>query len=85
MEAGWCCEHCGHPHDPANGRCLTVHHYDGDPKNNLYTNLVALCQACHLHIQARYQVGQGFLLPAPAWVRKRGLAWNQSQSILLNE
>ena len=53
-ESGWCCEQCGHSHDPKNGYCLTVHHLDGHKPNVLYTNLVALCQRCHLRIQAKY-------------------------------
>jgi 5-methylcytosine-specific restriction endonuclease McrA len=26
---------------------LTVHHKDGDPRNNAMENLIALCQQCH--------------------------------------
>jgi len=52
-EAGWRCVRCGHAHDPAAGRCLTVHHFDGDKANNERWNLMALCQACHLSVQAR--------------------------------
>jgi hypothetical protein len=38
---------------------LTVHHIDGDKKNNVKHNLIVLCQRCHLrldlyrHIQKR--------------------------------
>lgn len=73
--ADWTCEHCGHTHDPATGHCLTVHHLDLNPANCKESNLVALCQKCHLHIQARYIPGQ-LLLPGidpPAWMIKRGL------------
>jgi hypothetical protein len=49
--AGWRCEACGAPHNPAAGYCLTVHHKDGDPGNNNPENLVALCQRCHLKVQ----------------------------------
>ena len=72
--AGWRCEHCGHPHDPQAGRTLTVHHLDGQPANCAPENLVALCQRCHLRIQARYRPGQGFLFGAPEWALRRGLA-----------
>lgn len=51
--ADWRCIRCGHPHDPAAGRCLTVHHLDGDKGNCRWWNLLALCQACHLSVQAR--------------------------------
>jgi len=70
--AGGRCERCGHLHDPANGRTLTVHHLDGNPANCAPENLVALCQACHLHVQATYRPGQ---LPLPGmgepWLERR--------------
>jgi hypothetical protein len=52
-EAGWRCERCGAPHDPAVGYCLTVHHLDGDRSNCSRENLEALCQRCHLRAQRR--------------------------------
>lgn len=57
-DAGWKCERCGHPHDPAAGRTLTVHHLDSNPQNCQPENLAALCQACHLHIQKTLLPGQ---------------------------
>ena len=65
--AGWRCENCGHPHDPQSRHVLTVHHLDLNPQNNSETNLVALCQRCHLSVQAHYRPGQLFLLPPPWW------------------
>jgi 5-methylcytosine-specific restriction endonuclease McrA len=56
--AHWNCENCGHPHDPETGHTLTVHHLDGDKANCAGWNLVALCQRCHLSIQAIYHIGQ---------------------------
>lgn len=52
-EAGWRCEWCGARHGephPVTGSkvVLTVHHIDGDARNNARSNLVALCQKCHL-------------------------------------
>ena len=72
--AGWCCENCGHPHSFP-GYVLTVHHLDGDKGNCGDRNLVALCQRCHLSIQARYRVGQLTLsgIDRPAWMVRRGL------------
>lgn len=72
--AGWRCEHCNHEHDPEHGYTLTVHHLDGDKANVDGTNLVALCQRCHLHVQARYHPGQ-MALPGCAfpWMQSRGL------------
>lgn len=29
---------------------LTVHHIDGNPKNNSRQNLIALCERCHLRL-----------------------------------
>ncbi len=72
--AGWRCEHCGHEHDPATGHTLTVHHLDMHPPNCDYTNLVALCQRCHLHVQAKWKPG-GVIPTAwggpPAWLTVR--------------
>lgn len=77
-KAGWKCEHCGHAHDPASGHVLTVHHLDGNPANCKWTNLVALCQRCHLHVQATWKPGG--VIPAgwdgvPEWITRRGLAY----------
>lgn len=47
------CVRCGHAHAPMLGRTLTVHHFDGDKSNCERWNLMALCQACHLSVQAR--------------------------------
>ena len=74
VAAGWCCEHCGHEHDPEHGYCLTVHHLDGNKGNCEDSNLVALCQRCHLRIQAIYKPGQ-MSLPGYTfdWMVRRGL------------
>ncbi len=66
--AGWRCENCGHPHDPQGYYCLTVHHINGDPSDCRERNLVALCQRCHLSIQAKYKPGQ-MMMFAPPWER----------------
>ena len=47
------CVRCDHPHDPAAGYTLTVHHLDLNPANNMWWNLVPLCQRCHLRIQGK--------------------------------
>lgn len=74
--ACWTCEHCGHIHDPENGYCLTVHHLDGDKAHCEFDNLVALCQRCHLRIQATWWPGQPWLpgIPPPTWAVIRGHA-----------
>jgi len=70
-KAGFRCEHCGSLSIP--GRILTVHHLDRDPCNNSLDNLVALCQVCHLRIQAKYSAGQKWLFDKPEWAKKRNL------------
>jgi hypothetical protein len=51
--AGWCCQRCSHPNDQPSGYVLTVHHFDGNKANCAWWNLMALCQRCHLSVQAR--------------------------------
>lgn len=58
----WHCERCGHPHDYTSGHVLTVHHLDGDKANCARWNLAALCQRCHLHIQAKVKMDQLFMV-----------------------
>ena len=65
--AGWKCVRCSHPHDAKAGRCLTVHHFDGDKANCADWNLMALCQACHLSVQARVDPAQGLIGDASPW------------------
>lgn len=70
--AGRCCERCKHPHEVATGYVLTVHHLDGNKANCADWNLAALCQRCHLKIQSRVKMDQGFfdaLLPVSEWFR----------------
>jgi hypothetical protein len=67
--AGWRCVRCDHPHAPDVGRCLTVHHLDGDKSNSRWWNLAALCQACHLAIQGRVRMDQAYLHPHTPWFR----------------
>jgi len=68
-EAGWQCIRCGHEHDPESGYCLTVHHLDGDKFNVKWHNLVALCQRCHLHIQAKVQMEQKWMFEHSEWFK----------------
>jgi len=69
---GWKCEKCTHIHEVATGYVLTVHHLDGDKANCADWNLASLCQRCHLKIQGRVKMEQGFfeaLLPVSAWFK----------------
>ncbi len=70
QSAGWRCERCKHPHDTTTGHVLTVHHLDGNKANCAEWNLAALCQRCHLAIQGRVKMDQGFfdsILPVSDW------------------
>lgn len=68
--AGWKCERCQHAHEVATGYVLTVHHLDGNKANVADWNLAALCQRCHLRVQGRVKMDQGFfeeLMPISPW------------------
>jgi len=54
--ANWLCEECHAPHDPPMGYTLTVHHKDGNKSNLTKSNLIPLCQRCHLRRQARLRL-----------------------------
>lgn len=82
-EAGNRCIRCGHPNETATDRApcdddcshrpdgkqrvLTVHHLDGDKGNNRWWNLLALCQVCHLTIQARVIPERPWLFEHSPW------------------
>lgn len=66
-EAGNACARCSHAHDPAKGRTLTVHHLDGDKGNGARWNLMPLCQACHLSVQARVSPENPLLFEPSSW------------------
>lgn len=65
--AGWRCIRCGHPHDPQNGYTLTVHHLDINPENCAWWNLAALCQRCHLQIQAKVIIERVWMFDHSEW------------------
>lgn len=68
-KANWMCIRCSHPHDPAAGYCLTVHHLDLSPANCRWWNLAALCQRCHLQIQAKVVMERVWLFDHTPWFR----------------
>lgn len=57
-----CTVRCTHSAD-GRRRVLTVHHLDGDKSNCAWWNLLALCQACHLSVQARVIPCRPWILP----------------------
>lgn len=65
--AGWSCIRCGHPHDVASSHVLTVHHLDMDKANCRWWNLLALCQRCHLSVQARVVLERQYMFGHSSW------------------
>lgn len=63
------CERCKHPHDPAAGYALTIHHLDNDKSNCEEWNLAALCQRCHLHIQNKVEMRQHYAFEHSDWMK----------------
>lgn len=53
----------------AEWRILTVHHFDGDKANCRWWNLLALCQRCHLKIQARVNPQQPYMFEHSDWFK----------------
>lgn len=66
-EADWQCVRCTHDHAPDLGYCLTVHHFDGDKANCERWNLMALCQRCHLKVQAKADPRQPIMFNPSLW------------------
>jgi 5-methylcytosine-specific restriction endonuclease McrA len=68
-EANWHCIRCGERHDVSAGYMLTVHHLDLDPSNNVWWNTLALCQRCHLRIQAKVVLEQPWMFEHSDWFK----------------
>ncbi len=51
----------------AQWRILTVHHLSGDKSDCHWSNLLALCQRCHLTIQARVDPRTPYFLEHSPW------------------
>lgn len=68
--AKWKCIRCGHDHDFESSHVLTVHHFDLDKSNNLWFNLLPLCQRCHLSVQAKMSTANTDYLNCPEWYIK---------------
>jgi len=65
-------------------RVLTVHHLDGDKSNCALWNLAALCQVCHLEVQAKVAWEQTYFLPHSPWMTwhiKRYRRWCHKRGI----
>ncbi len=77
-----CDELCSHPPEPdrvaayigrgdhlAKQRMLTVHHLDLNKSNCADWNLAALCQGCHLTIQAKVHFDQAYQFDHTPWMQ----------------
>ena len=65
----WRCVRCDHPHERITGHVLTVHHLDLNPANCRWWNIPALCQKCHLRIQAKVIMERTWYLPHSDWFK----------------
>lgn len=77
-----CDEHCdprrhkGGRLNDGKQRILTIHHADGDKSNNAWFNLLALCQVCHLVIQAKVILERPWLMmPHSEWFKPYVAGW----------
>lgn len=60
-------------------RMLTTHHLDMDKGNSAWWNLAALCQVCHLSIQARVDWHQYYLFEHSRWMLPYLKGWMRWQ------
>ncbi len=67
--ADWRCIRCDRAHRPSEGYCLTVHHWDMNKANCNWWNLLALCQRCHLFIQATIHPSDPFMFEHSDWCK----------------
>jgi len=63
------CIRCHHGNSREGWRILTVHHLDGDKSNCRWWNLLALCQRCHLTIQAKVDPHTPYMLEHAEWFK----------------
>lgn len=93
--AEWKCVRCGHLHDIPAGFMLTVHHLDMNPSNCAWWNIPALCQKCHLTIQAKVVMERFWMFEHSEWFKPYVAAyygvragrlnptWDYSESLVL--
>jgi hypothetical protein len=73
--ANWHCVRCGHAHDIPAGYMLTVHHLDGRKNHCPHWNLAALCQRCHLVVQAKVIMERNWMFDHTPWFRPYAAAY----------
>lgn len=59
----------------AQWRILTVHHLNGDKADCRWWNLAALCQRCHLEIQAKVIMERVFPFEHTEWFKPYAAGW----------
>src|SRR5688572_1481644 len=74
-QAGWRCVRCDHPHDTAAGYMLTVHHLDMNPSHCAWHNIPALCQRCHLVVQAKVIMQRDWMFDHTPWFQPYAAAF----------
>jgi hypothetical protein len=67
--AGNRCIRCKHPNCVASGHVLTTHHFDGNKANDVWWNLMALCQRCHLKVQNKVDPEVPFFFEHSEWMK----------------
>ena len=77
----WRCERCDAEHGPP-PRVLTVHHLDGDKANCADWNLAVLCQRCHLHIQGKVDIAQGWMFEHSEWMQPHVEGMHKARGLL---
>src|SRR5690349_24812866 len=83
FEADWKCVRCGRAHDIPAGYMLTVHHLDMNPSHCAWWNIPALCQRCHLVIQAKVIMERGWMFDHSGWFKPYAAAYYGVQAGLL--
>jgi hypothetical protein len=78
-QAGWKCVRCQHIHEPETGYTLTVHHLDMNPANCEWWNIPALCQRCHLQIQAKVVMERRWMLEHSEWFKPYAAGYYANQ------
>lgn len=78
--ANWHCVRCGHRHDIEAGFMLTVHHLDLNKSNCAWWNIPALCQKCHLTIQAKVIMERMWMFAHSEWFKPYVAAYYATQA-----
>lgn len=75
-----CTPACTHPHEDVKMRALTVHHLNGDKSCEYWWNLLALCQVCHLVVQAKLIPERPYLWEHTEWFKPYAAGYYAAQA-----